>query len=271
MIHRLIKKLDAFKDSIEVIVRDVGHGNWNEIRFGATRIFFDIGAQKDWRKSKIQELVEAADIKKSDNIYIFVSHWDVDHYHAILKLSDSELKQIKGFFAPNRIPKTNTAKRVKDLLKIAGISLDTIPFTSKRCIDKKIELNLVYGGRSLKIYRSSQTYSRNLDSLVFYLETNKNCVLLTGDQKYEKLHDYVISLISPKVPMILVLPHHGGDAGNFNRTHWSAHSIEEIIISYYKSNSYGHPSDANWQIAENLLISKPILYTNDTGDKSFFI
>ena len=72
MIDRVIKELHTFKGAINVIVRDVGHGNWNEISFGPTRIFFDIGAQKDWRESQIQKVVDAAGINKSENIYILL-------------------------------------------------------------------------------------------------------------------------------------------------------------------------------------------------------
>ncbi|MCM3722471.1 hypothetical protein [Solibacillus isronensis] len=271
MINSLIKSLDTFKGSIEIIVRDVGHGNWNEIRFGTTRIFFDIGAQKDWHENKVQNLVTAANIRKSENIYIFVSHWDVDHYHAILKLSDFELKQIKGFFAPERIPKTNTAERVKHLLNSAGIGLYLIPWTTKKHTDKRIELNMVFGGDKLKIFRSSKTNSRNLDSIVFYIETYKNSVMLTGDQKYEKLYDYIVSEVLPKAPMIFVLPHHGGNAGDFNISHWSTTSLEEVIISYHESNTYGHPLENNCRTAQSLLVCKPILSTNDTGDKVFLL
>lgn len=271
MITKLLDKLDNHLGPIIFIVHDIGHGNWNEIRFGKTRIFFDIGAQKEWRGKRVRKLVDTANITQEEDIYIFISHWDTDHYHAILKLTVSELKRVKGVFAPQRIPATNTAKNVEDFLHAAGISIDKIPFSVKKSTDNKIELNLFYGGKILRIYRSSKTSSRNLDSLVFYMETKERSLLLTGDQKYEKLYSYILDTVFPKRPLILVLPHHGGYAGYFDKKQWSKVSLEEIIISYHSSNKYEHPLKENYSTAEDLLLSKLLIYTNDTGNKSFFL
>ncbi|MEK5071449.1 hypothetical protein [Sporosarcina sp. FSL K6-1508] len=272
MIHHLLSGLDSYHGQIEVIIRDVGHGNWNEIRFGNTRIIYDIGAQKEWPANRIQSIIDAAKFKKNEEIYIFISHWDVDHYHAILKLNKSQLKQVKGFFAPTlRNPRTQTMNRVLERLNDAGISVSTIPFSIKKNKGRKIELQLAYGGNRLKVFRSTKTTSTNLNSIVLSLVTNSKSVLMTGDQNYEKLHDFVISSKPPTMPMIMVMPHHGGFAGNLDTKKWGIIHLDEIIISYHDSNSYGHPLAINRTRAETLLVTKPVLYTNGTGNKTFNI
>lgn len=271
MISNLLRSIDSFHAQIKVTVRDVGHGNWNEIQFGSTRIFFDIGAQKQWRKNKVRSILDNARIQPDEKIFIFLSHWDTDHYHAILGLTDIELKSIKGFVAPNNMPDTNTADQVKKRLEAAGIRINLIPFTNKKVKDKKIELNLNYNGKKLKIFRSTNTNNRNLNSIVFHFDCNGRSLLLSGDQNYEKLFEYVINQVSCANPMILLLPHHGGSAGKFKELDWRSVLLDEIVISYHDSNTYGHPLDTNIKVSANLLSSnKLILTTNDSGDKVFY-
>lgn len=271
MIEKLIKSLDSFKQEITVIIHDVGHGNWNEIKFGKSRIFFDIGAQKDWTENKIQKIIDNVNIKLGENIYIFISHWDVDHYHAILKLSLSQLKQIRGFVSPEKRPLTNTAKRVEDLLKREGIPIFSIPFSNKVFNDRRVELQLKYAGNTLKIFRSTKTNSRNLDSIVFLLMRDKNNVVFTGDQKYEKLYEYVMVPSTPTSSLIFVLPHHGGNAGDLKFHDWSRISIGEVVVSYHDTNRYGHPLDINMTKARDLINPKSVKITNGTGNKIFTI
>ncbi|WP_066175588.1 hypothetical protein [Bacillus marinisedimentorum] len=74
MLDELIKKIDAWTGKIELIIRDVGHGNWNEIRFSNTRICYDIGAQVRCTESQLDNLIRNSKIKGKDEIFIFLSH-----------------------------------------------------------------------------------------------------------------------------------------------------------------------------------------------------
>jgi beta-lactamase superfamily II metal-dependent hydrolase len=271
LIQKIINDLDSYSGEIKITVRDVGHGNWNEIEYSNKRILFDIGAQKSFGEVDLLKIICKAKFKSGEEIYIFISHWDVDHYHAILKLSNKELKLIKGIFGPTNIPKTNTAKRVTSLINKVGIKYYGIPFTAKRHLNKKIELNLLYSGAKLKIFRSSPTMSRNLDSIVILLEGNNNSVLFSGDNTYEKIFDYVLTSCQPSVPLNLILPHHGGGAGKFNFSSWTTVALENIIISFCENNSYGHPLPENLKVSKKLLVSKPLVVTNGSGSKYFTI
>ncbi|MGF3105125.1 hypothetical protein [Rossellomorea sp. DUT-2] len=271
LIQKIVNDLDNHSGEITLTVRDVGHGNWNEIKYENKRILFDIGAQKNYGEDDLLKIIRRAKFKNEEEIYIFISHWDVDHYHAILKLSKKELQLIKAVFGPLNVPRTNTAFRVMNLISDAGIIYHGIPSTKKRYLNKQIELNLLFYGTKMKIYRSSKTKSRNLDSVVLLLEGNNSSVLFTGDNNYEKLFNYVVTNSFPNRPLNLILPHHGGAAGKFKLSSWSTVSLENIIISYHQDNSYGHPSPENINISQKLLAFKPHVVTNGSGCKCFTI
>jgi beta-lactamase superfamily II metal-dependent hydrolase len=268
-VQKIINDLDSYSGVIKVKVRDVGHGNWNEIKYSNKRILFDIGAQKNFGEEDLLNIINNAKFKIGEEIYIFISHWDVDHYHAILKLTNKELQLIKAIFGPSNIPKTNTAKRAMNVINHAKIKYYGIPFTAKRHLNKKIELNLLFSGSKIKLFRSSPTRSRNLDSIVIFLEGNNNSVLFSGDNTYEKIFDYVLTICQPHVPLNFILPHHGGRAGNFNISTWTTLPLENIIISFCEKNSYGHPLPKNLKVSQKLLGSKPLLVTNGSGDQDF--
>ncbi|WP_066175586.1 hypothetical protein [Bacillus marinisedimentorum] len=157
-------------------------------------------------------------------------------------------------------------------MKESGVPLITISFTSKRYNDRKIEMNRVCKGQRLKVYRSLKTKNRNLDSIVIYVKTEDKCVLLSGDQRYDKLHDYIILDDFPKVPLIFVMPHHGGYAGHFKKSDWDKIlPIESIVISYHDSNNYGHPFETNVRTAERLVSPNNVFRTNGSGDKYYLI
>jgi beta-lactamase superfamily II metal-dependent hydrolase len=269
LLQKIINDLDSYSGVIKLTVRDVGHGNWNEIKYRNKRILFDIGAQKNFGEEDLLEIIREAKFKIGEEIYIFISHWDVDHYHGILKLSDKELQLIKAIFGPANIPDTNTAKRVMNLINDAGIKFYGVPFTSKRHPHKQIELNPIFSGSKLKIYRSSETKSRNLDSVVMFLEGNKKSVLFSGDNTYEKIFDYVLTICKSNVPLNLILPHHGGRAGKFKINSWNTVNLENIIISFSEKNSYGHPLPENLKVSQILLASKPLVVTNGNGSIHF--
>jgi beta-lactamase superfamily II metal-dependent hydrolase len=275
MLDNLIHRINNYSGPFRITVHDVGHGNWNEIQFGDTRIFFDIGAQMGWGNLRVQQIINNVNIEPDDEIYIFLSHWDIDHYHSILQLEGTQqLEQIRAFFAPSNEHKTATVNRVINILSSAGIPFYPIEFTNKRNRhNKEIELNLEeYCLGRLKIYRSTRTRSKNLNSIVMHFETENNNVLFTGDQKYEKLYSYVVNHSDKNKPYIFVLPHHGGYAGKFKKDEWETVNFSDIIISYHESNRYGHPFQSHITTANSLLKdSNTIIETNGTGSKFFII
>lgn len=117
----------SWSEEAKLIVWDVGHGNWNEVRVGNNRIFFDIGADKYYRLSDKQNLIEKIAIKEDDVIFIIISHWDVDHYQSLLFFQNETCQKIAGIIAPEFIPHTNTARMVVNYIEQHHIKFFVFP------------------------------------------------------------------------------------------------------------------------------------------------
>ncbi|MED1862424.1 hypothetical protein P4V41_02960 [Fictibacillus nanhaiensis] len=232
---------------LELNIIKVGHGNWNEIRSGKTRIFYDTGADKRWRQLSIRDLIDTMDIRNDHDIHIVISHWDVDHYHALLEFESKHFKRIKSIIAPSNPPKTNTCTNVIQLLKLNNVHLEFIkPVSVSNGPLKEIKLGLYRFDNIIDVYRATNTKNRNQGGIVLLVK-GKNCdALLTGDHHYSKLYKYILNGYSNNdKPLIFITPHHGGYAGKWDINNWKQLNIREVAISYCQSNPYNHPTRDN--------------------------
>lgn len=213
--------------------------------------FFDIGADKYYRLSDKQNLIEKIAIKENDVIFIIISHWDVDHYQSLLFFQNETCQKIAGIIAPEVIPHTNTARMVVNYIEQHHIKFFRISgfHKSSNKSSKEVELNCIYDSQYLKLYRSrsKKISSRNLDSIVLFVKGNNVDILFTGDQQYHKLYQYILSTNvhdKENKKLILIVPHHGGNSGKLKPDDWEKFNYEKIILSYSERNHYCHPKSA---------------------------
>ncbi|KYG57880.1 ComEC/Rec2 family competence protein [Planococcus maritimus] len=228
-----------------LIVHDVGHGNWNQIKSDEYTVFFDIGADKYYGKEDIRALIQKSGLEETERFSIVISHWDVDHYHVLFKMEKSELRKIEKVIAPT--PPANikgetpkTIARVIELLEDENICIEFIPKSRK--LDnstQKVEIHFSCVINSyISLYRTTGAKNKNLDSIVLYYEGNDKSIVLTGDNYYNKVYEFILA---PRTinKLIMVVPHHGGLAGKFIPRDWASLSTETVICSW-GINNYGH-------------------------------
>lgn len=227
--------------SLEII--NCGHGNWNQVRFPHTVLLYDVGACTTYTGPQVRQLVKSRAISAEMHpLSLVISHWDVDHYQALLEFSPKELRKFRAVFVPSQVPPTETYRKVKSALNKAKVPIYAIAPATKIKSGTSIDLVRVAQTRGLHVFRATQGQSRNQTGIVLGLEGDISNALLTGDHHYAKLLDAAIHLNGSK-RLIMVTPHHGGHAGKGGpdtRKWLSAFPKIETPISC-GTNSWGHP------------------------------
>lgn len=97
----------------QVIVRNIGQGNWNEIKSNERfTLIFDAGTIYTTKRIDVFRLIGDRDNQyQKSNPIIIISHWDVDHYHFLIGFQDDTIKSIPIFIYRAAIPNL-TARKV---------------------------------------------------------------------------------------------------------------------------------------------------------------
>ena len=257
-------------EPIRVKVKKVGQGSWNEI-YGNDNleIVYDIGTSMDAKKDKVRCLIdEISDQYNQANPNLIISHWDIDHYHVLCGMTDSELANFKCVIfrdAPPSLTSRVIYNRFMGLLDRKMIlSLKCEPRDKK----KKRFLNPITPmGSTVMVYNGQEYKDRNISCIVLTVSTQNSSVILSADSHYDQISNYILpNLTAPN--HYLIVPHHGGKAGKFiYNIHTGVKPIEAIIS--VGRNSYGHPLE----IYKNALIKKgfSVQQTNFKGDITFYL
>ena len=228
---------------VTLTVVDCGHGNWNEIETTADRVIYDVGASRWFTKAQVRKVVSGRSIASETRpISIIISHWDVDHFHALLEFEPAELVKLRVAFMPSQIPDTETYRRVLKYLTRHGVELAAIQPATRTTTSRVISLEPHWNQGIFTLFRATSGRPRNQTGIVLGVRGQNAVALLTGDHHYDK----VLAAVH-KVPSydgqscVLVTPHHGGPAGNVSATAWLSYfsSLATPISCGY--NSYGHP------------------------------
>ena len=135
------------KDDIELTVVDCGHGNWNEIKTPTDRLIYDVGASRRFTATQVRNLVAGRNIaNETREVSVVISHWDVDHFHALLKFQPAELAKLRAVFVPSQVPDTQTYKNVKKLLDDNGVVLAAVQPATRPGTSREIVLVQVWQG-----------------------------------------------------------------------------------------------------------------------------
>lgn len=216
---------------LELHALNVEFGNWNEIRSPnqSFRLIYDMGADLTWNGAQIIQLVQKANMK-TNNIHVILSHWDLDHIHAVLGMFDSEIQNIETFTAPSKFSGTATSLRIWNRLVSNGVNPWLIPPMNRVSSLHRINLLPCYRNSLFTIYRSTDGSSMNQSGIVLLINGPNCSALLTGDHHYpEILRDIILT--QRLTEFEIIVPHHCGNAGNFDVSAWSTLNIRGSIIS----------------------------------------
>lgn len=227
-------------------IRDVEQGNWNELYIDEqVKIVYDAGAPVYANKAKVLAILEDREtVYKLECPGIFISHWDVDHYHSLVAMSDDTLSKFSYLFCRANLP-TLTSRllfnRFKSLLPRDRIfSIQAEP-KIKGCVPLRL---LSDSNNQILIFNAHEHKDRNRSGIILVIRTSKSNVIFSGDTHYYQLSDYVLPYINYPSKHYLVVPHHGGKAGTFIYNLRNKNKPEIAIISC-GTNYYGHPLSKN--------------------------
>lgn len=256
---------------LELAVIDCGQGNWNEVRSTKSVLIYDIGASMRYSRPEVEQLVRNRALAKDPReITTFISHWDLDHYQALLAMSKADLSKLGSVTAPSQLPNTSTFQRLTNSLAAAGVPLYSLPPASPPptagqrivlCRDSSLS------STQIQLFRGSPGRSRNQTGIVLAVIGPQRTAILTGDHHYSKILEALPAHL-PKNPVVMVAPHHGGRAGTLDLSSWRRiFSQMEVAISV-GPNSYGHPFK-NIEAKLSALQGSPPHITRVSGSLTF--
>lgn len=233
-------------NKVNVTVFDVGQGNWNEINFdNKTLICYDFGSSSSHKLShliqnhvrpqvlgmRINSILDEKNLKK----ILIISHWDVDHYIGLQSLTDIQLKSFKFCIVPNRIENETTARIFEKLKRNTKV----IPIEMNSRIQgvSSSRLTVEYNSDILKLFKGTKCRDRNKRGILLSLHFNHQDFVFPGDHHYNQIDNYVMNYCCNK-EYNLVIPHHGGNAGNHQLLSNVRNGSYGIISA---GGRYGHP------------------------------
>lgn len=269
--HNRIENLTdvAWREYLQFRVNDVSQANWNEVSDNKTVLYvFDIGAPIHAKTSDVQSYINSYAFGYSnDKPVLILSHWDIDHYHCLLQMSEADIKtNFSKFICPDKI-KNNMSQQVFDKMDkaLGSANVHSVSLHARTTKKAYPQMHQEYSNQSIRLYAGERSRNVNYSGLVLYVEGTKGNVILTGDclpvQASDVLADSIANL-NYKKEHYLVVPHHGGDFKS--KKVYKSYKIptilkpQEAIISVDETNNtYGHPkkeminflkSVANWNI-----------------------
>lgn len=233
--------MDRRSKAIKLSVVNCGHGNWNEVITDKLRLIYDVGASRSYSAAKLRKLVQSRGISAEHRrLVIFISHWDIDHYQALLAFDQADLKKVRAVYAPSQLPDTATFKRVRNVLDQNKIPFRALGPANKLTGQRTITLTEYSRQGPFRVFRATPGRSRNQTGIVIGVEGPEMVALLTGDHHYEKVLAAAQVYYAGK-PCVLVTPHHGGHAGCPDADCWlNVFPSLQTPVSC-GPNSYGHP------------------------------
>lgn len=231
-------------DNLRLVVADCGQGNWNEIVSDQARILYDTGCSYQWTTQQVTAFLNARALHgESRETHAIISHWDVDHYHALLHANDAQLRAVRVITAPDRPPNTATCRRFLARMTQLSVPVHFVPAAASPPGDGRA-IHLHEAGRRgpLTILRATRGVSRNQTGIVLLAAGPLMTAVMPGDHHHDKVLLAMQRCEATSCDAVYVIPHHGGRAGRFAIQSWStAMNSVHAVVSYGRSNPYDHP------------------------------
>jgi hypothetical protein len=237
-----------YSGRISAVVRNVGQGNWNEVCFNDNvKIVFDAGAPMTATKEEIKKFIgNRSSLYPDSKPILILSHWDKDHYHALIGMSDSELNDSFSAFVCRDFVPNQTSRMLFDRIKIAVGTENTycIPADRRGSGRGAIVLRpLTNIEDQVVLFNSEYHKNRNVSGMVVTVKTKDGSVILSGDVHYNQISKFVLPSLNYRHSHNLVVPHHGGKAGKYTYRMPFGVKLSNAIISV-GANSYHHPLES---------------------------
>lgn len=234
-----------YNGNFSFTVRDVGQGNWNEINFqNEVKIVYDVGASMFASKSEIRNIIDGRiSSYLNSKPALILSHWDKDHYHTILGMTDDELKCFSIFICIDLVP-NKTSRIIFGRIRAAIGEDNIIALQSEERLERGSPTYLIPitpVQNQVMIYVGQRNKNRNISGIVLSFKTRDSSVVFSGDCHYEQISRDVLPDLNFPYIHNLVVPHHGGEAGKFLYNLSTNIKAGTGIISVGK-NDYKHPN-----------------------------
>jgi hypothetical protein len=233
----------TLKGTIDVIVRNIGQGNWNEITVEkVVKVVYDAGAPMNASTTTVRTYIGNKPTEYSkDKPCLILSHWDKDHYHSLVGMSDAELQCFSSFICPEIRPNITSRilyGRIEQAIGSNNIyTVSNIP--KVKGVPSTLEL-ISPVGNNFMIFNSTHNKDRNQAGIVLAIKTIKSSIILPGDGHYTPLSNCILPMLNHTHIHNLVVPHHGGKGGAYNYKLYPGTTPGQAVISV-GNNRYGHP------------------------------
>lgn len=232
-----------------LIVRNVGQGNWNELKNeDEVKIVFDVGAPTNATKVEVIGIIgNKNSIYKKFRPILILSHWDKDHYHSLLAMTDTELKNnFSAFVCRNDFPNKTSKNLIRRIVAAIGLNntyaIYAIPKSTKGGKTYFQNINPIHN--SIVLYNSEYHKNRNLSGLILSVKSSRASIILPGDAHYEQISRDILPHLNFHHNHNLVVPHHGGNAGAYVYRNPAHLDFKKAVVSagvtYFK-----HPLKTN--------------------------
>lgn len=267
--NKLLNSFFQLNGDISITVRNVGQGNWNEVKSDSNVIIvYDCGASMHFSKEQVIKLLEnALLVYQESKPVLFLSHWDKDHYHCLLAMGESEIKKSFSHFVCRDFLPNNTSINLLNKIKSALGSSNIIAIaaedrSTKRGLVRLTNMNELTD--SIVLFNSQKHKNRNISGLLMLVQSKNKSVILSGDAHYCQLSSDILVNLKTSNSHNLVVPHHGGVAGKFIYNKPSSAKLDVAVISVGK-NSYRHPLNRYVEKLENIgfTVQKTNMKCND--------
>ena len=239
-----IQRLPFLRSPLELRVNNVGQGNWNEIRGinGHVLVVYDIGASifepRDQTRALSKSLVKDYD---ATTPVLVLSHWDFDHYGALLGLPDEKLSMFSRFICPKVVLARTIEKVYNRMNRVLGkenITILNSPYMPNDA--SPLHKNDMISSSNVSLYMGSSLRKRNHGGIGLFITGEHKTVSLTGDYLLSQA-EFMANNETPNLPNVLIVPHHGGKCEVDDR-HYNVNPQCKLAIISSGKNPYGHPS-----------------------------
>lgn len=233
------------KGKVSVTVRNVGQGNWNEISFSdKVKIVYDAGAPMNASRADIATIIgDRNTLYPISKPILILSHWDKDHYHSLIGMTDAELQSnFSAFVCRDRVPNL-TSRILFGRLRNAVGSVNTFTISANTRLTRggpTFFSPLTPINHQVVLYNSQQHKNRNISGLALTVKTKSGSIVLPGDAHYDQISRDILPHLNYRHKHNLVVPHHGGKAGTYKYNTPALATVDNAIISV-GANRYGHP------------------------------
>lgn len=229
---------------LTVNIRNVGQGNWNEIMSDESyAVVYDCGTSMNASKADVRALINSRNKKYIDNKpSLILSHWDKDHYHCLIGMTDAELSSFSNFICRDNVPNLTSRKLFSRISRLmSNKHIYAIPAEARTARGGLTYLNALNStNNQLVIYNSQYHKDRNISGIFLSLKNAHSSVIFSGDSHYSQVSTCILPHLNFKHKHYLIVPHHGGKGGNYIYNNPGKIQYESAIISV-GPNRYGHP------------------------------